>query len=221
MSAQYRDAGGNVFGRSDAIVLDTTPPLTSGLAADGHPLDGATWHVGPLTVTLSASDPPAGDGSRSGMSGGAAATQYSTDGGVTWTVGTSILFPRWKRGGGSGTFTVLARSTDAAGNLEQPAGQAVVKIDNSLPTVSDDAPATPQNGTVTVHLKGVDRDSGVASVWYALDGGQWSQVAYPGGVGVPVSVSGLGVHTLCYYAVDSVGNRQAGYRVCAVAIVGP
>jgi hypothetical protein len=219
--AQYRDAGGNVLGRSDAIVLDTTAPVTGALVGDGRPLDGATWHAGPLTVTLSASDPPAGDGSRSGMSGGAAGTQYSSDGGATWAAGTNILFARWKRGGGSGTWTVFSRSTDAAGNLEQPSGQMIVKIANSLPAASDDAPATPQSGTVTVHLRGLDGDSGVAWVWYWRDGGQWTQVAYPGGVGVPVSVSGLGVHTLCYYAVDNVGNREVGYRVCAVTILGP
>ncbi len=221
VSAQYRDAGGNVLARSDAIVLDTTAPVSAAVAADGHPLDGSTWHAGPLDVTLSANDPPAGDGSRSGMSGGAAGTQYSTDGGVTWVAGTNLLFTRWKRGGGSGVWTVLCRSTDAAGNLEQPAAQAIVKIDNSLPTAFDDAPATPQSGTVTVHLHALDSFSGAASVWWRLDGGQWTQAAYPGAAGLPVSVSGLGLHTLCYYATDIAGNREVGYRVCAVTIVGP
>ena len=40
---QYRDAGGNVFGRSDTIVLDTTAPEHCGRGG-GHPLDGSSWH---------------------------------------------------------------------------------------------------------------------------------------------------------------------------------
>ncbi len=42
------------------------------------------------------------------------------DGGATWQTGTTVAFPRWKRGGGSGTFSVLYRSTDAAGNPRRP-----------------------------------------------------------------------------------------------------
>ena len=61
-------------------------------------------------------------------------------------------------------------------------------------------------------------DSGVACLWYSLDGGVWTQVTYPGPAGVPLSISGLGAHTLCYYAVDTAGNSQAGYNVIAVTI---
>ncbi|MGZ4198722.1 MAG: hypothetical protein ACXVP1_00890, partial [Thermoleophilia bacterium] len=60
-----------------------------------------------------------------------------------------------------------------------------------------------------------------ASIWWRLDGVQWTQAAYPGAAGLPVSISGLGLHTLCYYATDIAGNRGVGYRVCAVTIAGP
>ncbi len=195
-------------------MLDTTPPVTTDNANPGGVV---TWHAGPWTLTLSPSDPLATDGSHAGMVGGPAKTEYSTDGGVTWVTGTSLDYGRWRRGGGSGVFSVLYRSTDAAGNTETPQS-ATVRIDNSLPTATNDAPSGTQTGPVTVHISGHDSFSGVAFIWYSLDGGTWTQVAYPGGVGVPVAISGNGAHTLCYYAVDGAGNLQAGFSVCSVTI---
>jgi alpha-tubulin suppressor-like RCC1 family protein len=192
------------------VRIDTTAPQTADNA-------GAGWHAGPWTLQLSASDPPAADGSHSGMTGGSARTQYSTNGGTTWVTAADLRFARWRRGGGSGVHTVLCRSTDAAGNVETPR-TATVRIDNSRPTSADDAPATPQSGAVTVHLLGHDAYSGVAAIGYSLDGGVWTEAAYSGDPGVPVSVSGVGAHTLRYYAVDGIGNMQAGYRDCLVTI---
>lgn len=187
-----------------AFTVDAAPPVTTDNA-------GSAWHAAPFTLTLTPSD------SASGTSGGLAKTEYSIDGGTTWLSGTSLAFAAWKRGGGSGSYPVLVRSTDAVGNLETP-HTVTVKVDGSHPTSADDAPGTVQSGPVTVHLKGSDAYSGVAFIWYSLDGGTWTQVAYPGGLGVAVSVSGAGSHTLCYYAVDGVGNVQVGYRVCMVTI---
>ena len=200
-----------------AVAIDTTPPLTQAAAGDGRPLDATTWHAGPLSVSLAASDPTAADGSSSGMLGGPATTQYSTDGGETWQTGTSLVFPRWKRGGGSGSWTLLCRSTDAAGNTAAPTSVPVL-VDNSAPVAADDAPADVQSGPVTVDLTASDTYSGVASIWYCLDGGAWTQVAYPGPGGVPVTVTGDGSHTICYYAVDNAGNVESGYRICNTTI---
>jgi alpha-tubulin suppressor-like RCC1 family protein len=190
------------------VNIDTTAPVTTDNA-------GSAWHAGPWSLTLTPTDPLAGDGSHSGMVGGQAQTQYSLDNGVTWQVGTSVAFPRWKRGGGSGTFTVFYKSTDAAGNHESTES-TTVRIDNSLPTSS--AALTVPGNPATVTLTAADPDSGVACLWYSLDGGVWTQVTYPGPAGVPLSISGLGAHTLCYYAVDTAGNSQAGYNVIAVTI---
>jgi len=96
-----------------------------------------------------------------------------------------------------------------------------VKMDTSAPTCTDDAPATAQVGPVTVHLLGADTWSGVAAVWYSLDGAGWVAAAYPGGSGLPVHVAGAGAHTLRYYAVDAAGNAQVGFRVCLVTVSGP
>ena len=176
---------------------------------------GSVWHAGPWSLTLTPTDPLAADGSHSGMSGGSAGTQYSLDNGASWQSGTTVAFPRWKRGGGSGTFGVLYRSTDAAGNTEQTESTTVL-IDNSAPTSS--ATLTAGGDPSTVTLTATDPDSGVASVWYSLDGGAWQQAVYPGPAGVPLTIAGLGAHTLCYYAVDVAGNAQTGYRVAVVTV---
>ena len=52
--------------------------------------------------------------------------------------------------------------------------------------------------------------SGVASVQYRLDAGEW--VAYAG----PFTVSGDGAHTIGYRAIDNVGNVEAGETVSVV-----
>jgi hypothetical protein len=207
------DAAGSWGDTSSVQVnIDTTPPVTTDNA---NPGGLPTWHAGPWTMTLTPTDPPAGDGSHSGMVGGQATTQYSLDGGATWQSGTAVAFPRWKRGGGSGTYTVLYRSTDAAGNTEQNE-PTTVRIDNSLPTSS--AALTTSGDPATVTVTAADSGSGVNCIWYSLDGGAWTQVSYPSSGGVAVSVSGSGDHTLCYYAVDNAGNPQAGYNVAMVTV---
>ena len=155
--------------------------------------------------------------SGSGMVGGLAKTQYSRDGGATWQVGTTVTYDTWKRGGGSGLHTLLYRSTDAAGNLED-AESCEVKIDARPPQTTDDAPLTPRTGTVTVHLTaadslmGVSASSGVKETSYSLDGGGWVK-------GTAVTVSGLGRHWVCYYSTDNAGNTEQ-LRWCTLTISG-
>ncbi len=218
-SISYRstDNAGNVEKvQTIGVKIDAMAPVTTDNASPGGV---ATWHPGPWTLQLTPIDPLGADGSHSGMSGGAATTQYSTDGGTTWVTGTSVPFAAWKRGGGSGSYGVLYRSTDAAGNLEATES-ATVLIDSSAPTSSDDAASTPQTGPVTVHLLGTDAFSGVATIWYSLDGSTWVSAPYPGGAGLPVTIAGADSHTLRYYAIDAAGNVQVGYRVCQVTISG-
>ena len=214
------DNAGNVSATGSVTVrIDTTAPQTQALTSDGRAADASTWHAAPLTVSFAPSDPAAADGSCSGMTGGLATTQYSTDGGATWQSGASLAFSaRWKRGGGSGSFPVFVRSTDAAGNTETPR-PVTVNIDTSAPTSSAMLGAV-AGGQATVYLQGSDALSGVASLWYSLDGGAWTQAAYPGDPGLAVTVSGVGAHTLSYYAIDGVGNQQAGYNVNLVTVTG-
>ena len=125
-----------------------------------------------------------------------------------------MIFPRWKRGGGSGIFTVFYRSTDAAGNTEK-IESTTVRIDNSLPTSS--AALTTPGDPATVTLTATDPDSGVNCIWYSLDGGAWTRRATRAGRRAG-DIAGAGDHTLCYYSVDNAGNAQAGYNVATVTV---
>lgn len=205
--AQYQDAGGNVYSQTDTILLDTTAPVTTDNS-------GGLWHATPFTLTLSPTD------AGSGMSGGVAKTEYSTDGGTTWQTGTSLAYTaNWKRGGGSGSYAVQYRSTDAAGNSES-AGPVTVQIDTSRPWTSNDAPIGPQSTAVTVHLTGHDAFSGIAQVWYSVDGADWTQGTSPV-IAAPPGHSNDGLHTISYYSVDNAGNYEVGFKVCWVTILTP
>ena len=76
VEAQYRDADANVLDLSADITLDSTAPVTTNDAPTG-------WKNGSVTVHLSPTD------AGSGMVGGLAKTEYSTDSGANWTTGTS------------------------------------------------------------------------------------------------------------------------------------
>ena len=194
---------------SVSILLNTSADLTPPTTTTDY--DGL-WHKSALTVHLSATDNAGG----SGMVGGLAKTEYSKDGGATWTTGTAVSYGMWKRGGGSGVYTLLYRSTDAAGNIEGTRS-IEVKIDARPPTTSNDAPLTPRTGSVTVHLTGIDSlfgvsaCSGLAATFYRLDTGGWTP-------GSAVTVSGLGLHWICYYSTDNAGNAENA-KWCSVTIV--
>jgi hypothetical protein len=183
------------------VRIDTGPPETTDNTESG------AWHAGPFTLVLTPTD------ATSGMSGGQAKTEYSTDGGATWTTGTSRLFKVWKRAGGSGAFEVLVCSTDAAGNTET-ARAVSVKVDAVVPYTTDDAPAGAHNHDVTVHFTTGDSMSGVAETWYRLDAGPWTK-------GTQVTVTAVGndgVHWIAYYSIDNVGNIETREHVCSVTI---
>lgn len=116
LTARARDAAGNTSEASAArnVTVDTTAPTTT---VAGIP---AGWSKTNVTATLSPSD------ALSGMTGGDARTEYSTDGGGAWTTGTSATIST------QGTTTLLYRSTDAAGNVET-AKSATVRIDTIQP----------------------------------------------------------------------------------------
>ena len=71
-----------------------------------------------MTLTFAASDNAGGSG--------VAKTEYSTDGGATWTSGASATFSA------QGATAVQYRSADVAGNLEA-AKSVTVKVDSAKP----------------------------------------------------------------------------------------
>jgi len=106
---------------------------------------------------------------------------------------------------GEGEHTVRAWATDTIGNVS-PIVVRVFNIDTTGPEVS--ASASPgaigayyPPTAVTISATDVD-GSGVANIYYTLDGG--SATTYT----VPVPVITTGSHTVVFWAVDNVGNRS-------------
>gem|GEM_PF-3348352 len=117
LSAKARDAAGNTSDASATrnVTVDLTTPTTTATRSPAPNADG--WNKVPVTVTLTPVD--------TGGSG-IASTEYSSDGGATWTTGTSVLVSA------NGTTTLRYRSIDLAGNLET-AKSLTVRIDKTRP----------------------------------------------------------------------------------------
>ncbi|MDD5251574.1 MAG: hypothetical protein PHT12_02980 [Patescibacteria group bacterium] len=131
-------------------VVDDAAPVTGASVSDPAGQNG--WHLGPVTVTLSADD---GEGT------GVTSTEYSVDGGLTWTT-----YAEPFEVSGDGSHTILYGSRDNAGNSETTKSLEI-KIDSAVPNVSITAPADgllTNQPTVTVSGSASDSGSGVASV---------------------------------------------------------
>lgn len=192
---------------------DTTPPTTAVIGAD------ADWHNAPVAVTFSATDNAGG----SGMSGGSAKTEYKLDAG-DWTTGTSLTVPAPPNT--KTTHTILYRSTDNVGNLED-AKSCTVKIDTTGGPPPPEPPTTSASGhdagwhhhPVTVTFAAVPSLGGlpVAYTEYSL-GGDWTKgtaVTLP----APGNHSGDGVHTLGYRSADiDVPANLESAKSCTVRI---
>ena len=185
------DAAGNAESTPGitSVRIDNTAPTTTDDAPAG-------WSDGDVAVALTAGDP---GGS------GVAQTEYRLDGGAAqpYTVAVTVS--------GQGVHTLEYRSQDTAGNWES--WQSVsVRIDETDPVTTDDAPATWQAGATTVTLSPADAGgSGLATTTYELDGGSTQTGAT---VNVPAT---HGVHTITYRSTDAAGNvesdRSASVRI--------
>jgi hypothetical protein len=91
--------------------------------------------------------------------------------------------------------------SDLAGNTTV-AQSRPVSIDLVAPTTTASAPIGWQNTPALVTLAASDDLSGVATTYYAVDGG-------PAQAGTTLTVSDDGVHTISYWSVDLAGNVEA------------
>jgi hypothetical protein len=169
---------------------DTTPPTVSASVAGAQDPDGN--YVGSATVTVTAAD----DGS------GVASVEYQVND-QGWTAYTAPV-----EIDAIGSYHVLLRATDAAGN----AGAGEVRFtvvepaeDTTPPTVDAEVSGTQDDDgnyvdLATVTLSATDDGSGVATVEYKLDDGAWT--AYT----AAVAVNTPGMHMLSYRATDQAGN---------------
>jgi peptidoglycan/xylan/chitin deacetylase (PgdA/CDA1 family) len=157
---------------------DTTPPITTTDYATG-------WHASPLTVDLTASD----------AGSGVDYTQYSLDGGHSWTNGNAVTIAA------SGTTAISYRSADQAGNLEQTKTVAV-NVDAAAPvTAATVQPGGWTAGSVTVTLAADDTGgSGLAGTYYRI--GAQSAQTYSGAITVSDATP------IVYWSADNAGNIE-------------
>jgi sugar lactone lactonase YvrE len=142
---EYRstDAAGNVeFTKTLTVSIDKTAPVT---AITDVP---AGWSRTAVTATFSPGDTPSG----------VASTEYSTNGGANWAPGLSAAIT------GQGVTALLVRSTDVAGNVEDPK-TVTVRIDGTAPVPKALAnKSVKRNATVKLQYKITDVPDAEAKV---------------------------------------------------------
>jgi cytochrome c len=209
------DDSGNVEAtKSCKVRIDTTAPATADDA-------GVGWHHKARTVTLTAADPRSKANVKAGIAAGSAGvayTEYSSDGGATWTQGGSFAVPAPADHSGDGAQQILVRAADAAGNVA-PARVVTVRIDTRKPQpraawaarvarghraslrfyVSDARPGSP-SATVTVKVR-------------TLAGRSVKTLVVRGPVGRSLSARFVcwlarGSYRFSVYATDAAGNTQ-------------
>ncbi len=189
------DALGNTEATNVGYVnIDSVPPQSTALGLQSGQDVG--WQKSSQSVTIEATD------TRSGMVGGQAAIYYTVDGNgpLTYT-GPFVV-------SGDGSHPVTYWAEDAAGNLEAPAHLGYVNIDTTPPVTTASGLVAGSDGNFIdmsqeVTLSATDAGCGVAATYYTLDGG--SQMTYSG----PFTVAGVASHTVTYWSVDNLGNREA------------
>src|SRR5581483_1856530 len=174
--------------KTASFKIDTGNPSTT--ASPSGTVGSAGWYHSAVTVTLAASD------ATSGVSG----TFYRIAGGSQQTYATPFSVSA------EGTTNVDYWSTDQAGNTEST-HTLPVKIDTVPPTTAITLGGTIGGNsyfTTPVHvtLSGSDATSGVASSWYRLNGGAWTQYS------APFDVNNQGSTTIDYYSIDVSGISE-------------
>ncbi|MBV9851943.1 MAG: RICIN domain-containing protein [Armatimonadetes bacterium] len=175
------------------VASDTTPPATTATPNPAAPNGGGGWYTGPVQVTLTVTDPHGAANVK--------ATYYALDGAASQAYASPVSVS------GDAVHTLTYHSIDQAGNAEA-ARTLTVKIDGTPPVTTATAATMPATanaaGSIQVTLTATDNLSGVAATYYTLDGG--AQQTYT--AGTPVTITGVGNHTLSYYSTDIAGNTE-------------
>ncbi|MGG1555586.1 DUF7594 domain-containing protein [Paenibacillus ferrarius] len=181
----------NKFRAMQWIVTDDTPPTTS---AAFESTKHNEWYVSDVKVNLSATD------DRPGVT----ETVYSLNGGATWQPYTQEL---WFVE--DGPHTLLYRSTDAVGNVEQ-AKSVTFQIDQTSPILQISGV-----GTFTV-------DQNVKIACSAAD--SVSGIVYSNCNGLlvdsPAYMLGLGTHQVLATAADAAGNMTIETSSYTIQVTG-
>lgn len=174
------------------VTLDGTPPVTTGTLSGTQSASGA--YTGPVTVTLSTTDPD----DASGLT-----TFYKINNGAQQTYSQPFTVSA------DGHYTVAFFSRDPVGNVEAPK-TLTFGLDSSAPTTTATRSGTAgtnsyYKGAVRITLSVSDPDDGADTLTthYTTDG------ADSGVYTTPFTISGDGTHTVTFFSVDSAGNTEA------------
>jgi len=164
-------------------MVDTVSPEPVLSVSGGLPAAG-WYNAGPLTAIVTGSD--TGSGFASG--------ELSLEGGE-WAQKQLIE--------ADGIYSFALLCADTAGN--SGTGTGVVRLDSAPPSLSAVFSGEPgENGWFrsggAASADVTDGLSGVAEVLYSLDDGEWAE-------GAETNISGEGVHTVAWRAVDTAGNE--------------
>jgi hypothetical protein len=186
-------AGNNNHAYTVMIRIDATAPSTQ-VALSG-PSGSNGWYVGPVQVALGATD------NLSGM----ANSYYAVDGGATQTYAGPFTIST------NGVHTVLFWSRDQANNTEAQQSREV-KIDATAPSTQAFASGTVgtngwYRGPVQVSLSASDNLSGVANLYYTVDGGGTQTFS------APFTVAAAGSHTINFWSRDQANNNEQSHSL--------
>jgi large repetitive protein len=196
-------AGNIESAHSSVVKIDTSAPTTQTSTAGTAGNNG--WYRSAVQVSLIASD---------NNQSGVANTYYSVDGGATQIYGSSFSI------GTEGLHQVNFWSVDTLGNTESQQS-VTIKIDLTGSTVQSSTVGTTAannffRSPVQVTLTPADDLSGVASVYYRIDGGATN--TYTG----TFVVSGDGIHSVEYWSTDVAGNSGASSSITVkIDMTGP
>lgn len=117
-----------------------------------------------------------------------------------------------------GLHRIQFRATDHSGNVAL-SRVFTLGVDTTPPTVTAILTGPQMNGwytgAVTVTLQGEDSVSGLAGIWYGVDGA--GEQLYTG----PVRLESAGVHRLTYWGQDQAGNVSLTHSITAALDLAP
>jgi Ca2+-binding RTX toxin-like protein len=173
--------------------VDGAPPTTT----DNVP---AGFAAQPETVTLTGDD---------GLGGSGVSKTYYTVGTAPAdpTTASAVYDPANKPVLTNGQ-EIKYFSVDLAGNAEAVKTSAVARVDQAAPVTTDDVPADPQAGAVTVTLMATDAGSGVAATYYTTGVNPPTPTTASSQYNPASKPSLVAGQQIRYLSVDNVGNVE-------------
>ncbi|MGB7537644.1 MAG: Ig-like domain-containing protein [Anaerolineales bacterium] len=189
-------AGNTATGATHPVWIDSIRP-TASLLCNGSPC-GAGWYTSAVTFSAGGTD-----------ANGIASSEVSLDGGSTWSPSATP---------GDGTYSVIARAFDPAGNVSNTVS-GTVNVDTTAPAGvfhcnGSTCGGNWYTGAVAVSLSATDTTSGIVpgSAVFTYDGGAtW----------VPSALLPDGTYNLEGRATDFAGNTVTIYWVVQIDSVAP